>query len=89
MGNIVDSAILFGASLIFFAASLILLLGALVLLRRHRKGAETHEKSLDMEARHVLLILDKLIEKLPGTVIQRFKRSKDYDIYTTVMKRVR
>jgi hypothetical protein len=45
------------------------------------------EKPVDQDVKKVLAIVDELLEKLPADIVEKFSKTKDYELYRKVLDR--
>ena len=76
-----------GPIVILIDLALLLFVVSMLFIRWWKKGS--HRRKLDKDTCHVLLVLDRMLAKLPKKEIRRFAKSKDFKIYERVMRRVR
>ena len=50
-------------------------------------SALIEERPVDPEVRAVLKIIDDLLGKLPQDIIEKFSKTKDYELYYMVLER--
>lgn len=63
------------------------ILNELIEKQRAAKEADAKKSVVDADAKKVLKVVDSLLGKLPDKVVNRFAKSKDFELYKKVLKK--